>query len=61
MSDQVVSPPADLHIAATRSHAPAASHATATKRRIAFASYVDEIYLPGFLTLLRSLALTNPS
>lgn len=29
------------------------------KRRIAFASYVDENYLPGFLTLLRSLALTN--
>ncbi|WP_210593937.1 glycosyltransferase [Streptomyces sp. GESEQ-35] len=31
------------------------------KRRIAFASYVDENYLPGFLVLLRSLALTNPS
>lgn len=31
------------------------------KRRIAFASYVDENYLPGFLTLLRSLALTNPT
>ncbi|AZP19980.1 polysaccharide pyruvyl transferase family protein [Streptomyces aquilus] len=31
------------------------------KRRIAFASYVDENYLPGFLTLLRSLALSNPS
>jgi lipopolysaccharide biosynthesis glycosyltransferase len=31
------------------------------KRRIAFASYVDENYLPGFLTLLRSLALTNPA
>lgn len=30
------------------------------KRRIAFASYVDENYLPGFLNLLRSLALTNP-
>ncbi|WP_165984536.1 glycosyltransferase [Streptomyces sp. YIM 98790] len=30
------------------------------KRRVAFASYVDENYLPGFLTLLRSLALTNP-
>ncbi|WP_406439790.1 polysaccharide pyruvyl transferase family protein [Streptomyces sp. NBC_00631] len=30
------------------------------KRRIAFASYVDENYLPGFLVLLRSLALTNP-
>ncbi|MDT7840822.1 glycosyltransferase [Streptomyces justiciae] len=31
------------------------------KRRIAFASYVDENYLPGFLNLLRSLALSNPS
>ncbi|MFI8186277.1 glycosyltransferase [Actinacidiphila glaucinigra] len=31
------------------------------KRRVAFASYVDENYLPGFLTLLRSLALTNPT
>ncbi|MER7174547.1 glycosyltransferase [Streptomyces mesophilus] len=30
------------------------------KRRIAFASFVDENYLPGFLTLLRSLALSNP-
>ncbi|MER6077492.1 glycosyltransferase [Streptomyces sp. NPDC001833] len=30
------------------------------KRRIAFASYVDENYLPGFLVLLRSLALSNP-
>ncbi|MGW7540585.1 glycosyltransferase [Streptomyces sp. NPDC054770] len=30
------------------------------KRRIAFASYVDENYLPGFLALLRSLALSNP-
>jgi lipopolysaccharide biosynthesis glycosyltransferase len=33
----------------------------AGRRRIAFASYVDEAYLPGFLTLLRSLALTNPA
>lgn len=31
------------------------------KRRIAFASFVDENYLPGFLALLRSLALSNPS
>ncbi|WP_328873422.1 polysaccharide pyruvyl transferase family protein [Streptomyces sp. NBC_00287] len=31
------------------------------KRRIAFASYVDENYLPGFLVLLRSLALSNPT
>ncbi|MCA1220912.1 glycosyltransferase [Streptomyces sp. 8L] len=31
------------------------------RRRIAFASFVDENYLPGFLVLLRSLALTNPS
>lgn len=30
------------------------------KRRIAFASFVDENYLPGFLALLRSLALSNP-
>ncbi|MEY9210635.1 polysaccharide pyruvyl transferase family protein [Thermobifida halotolerans] len=34
---------------------------TATgKRRVAFASYVDDNYLPGFLTLLRSLVLNNP-
>ncbi len=31
------------------------------KRRIAFASFVDENYLPGFLALLRSLALSNPA
>ncbi|MEW2546181.1 glycosyltransferase [Streptomyces sp. NPDC047002] len=31
------------------------------RRRIAFASFVDENYLPGFLALLRSLALSNPS
>ncbi|MGW0929683.1 glycosyltransferase [Streptomyces sp. NPDC002644] len=37
-----------------------AAHAVTGRRRIAFASYVDENYLPGFLTLLRSLALTNP-
>ncbi|PWI17638.1 polysaccharide pyruvyl transferase [Streptomyces sp. Act143] len=36
------------------------AHALTGKRRIAFASYVDENYLPGFLTLLRSLALSNP-
>ncbi|WP_327290576.1 polysaccharide pyruvyl transferase family protein [Streptomyces sp. NBC_01198] len=30
------------------------------KRRLAFAAYVDERRLPGFLALLRSLALTNP-
>lgn len=30
------------------------------KRRVAFASFVDENYLPGFLVLLRSLALSNP-
>ncbi|MFF6993603.1 glycosyltransferase [Streptomyces sp. NPDC008313] len=47
--------------------APAAGPAPATdahtltgKRRIAFASFVDENYLPGFLALLRSLALSNP-
>ncbi|MBD0839317.1 glycosyltransferase [Streptomyces sp. TRM68416] len=37
------------------------AHALTGKRRIAFASYVDENYLPGFLALLRSLALSNPS
>ncbi len=36
------------------------AHALTGKRRIAFASYVDENYLPGFLVLLRSLALSNP-
>ncbi|GAB2867917.1 hypothetical protein GCM10027074_39450 [Streptomyces deserti] len=36
-----------------------AAHALTGKRRIAFASYVDENYLPGFLALLRSLALSN--
>ncbi|MEV6141436.1 glycosyltransferase [Streptomyces sp. NPDC051992] len=30
------------------------------KRRVAFTSFVDENYLPGFLALLRSLALSNP-
>ncbi|WP_333772078.1 glycosyltransferase [Streptomyces sp. IBSBF 3136] len=30
------------------------------KRRVAFAAFVDENYLPGFLALLRSLALSNP-
>ncbi|GHI92348.1 glycosyltransferase [Streptomyces olivaceus] len=37
-----------------------AAHDLTGKRRIAFASYVDENYLPGFLALLRSLALSNP-
>ncbi|MFF8473330.1 glycosyltransferase [Streptomyces sp. NPDC015414] len=36
------------------------AHALTGKRRIAFASFVDENYLPGFLVLLRSLALSNP-
>ncbi|MFD4034330.1 glycosyltransferase [Streptomyces sp. NPDC058637] len=40
---------------------PTAANALTGKRRIAFASFVDENYLPGFLTLLRSLALSNPS
>ncbi|MFD4524561.1 polysaccharide pyruvyl transferase family protein [Streptomyces sp. NPDC058470] len=44
--------------------APAADHGSARaltgKRRIAFASFVDEDNLPGFLVLLRSLALSNP-
>ncbi|WP_243741161.1 glycosyltransferase [Streptomyces sp. 8K308] len=31
------------------------------RRRVAFAAYVDENYLPGFLVLLRSLALSNPT
>jgi lipopolysaccharide biosynthesis glycosyltransferase len=37
------------------------AHALTGKRRIAFASFVDENYLPGFLVLLKSLALSNPS
>ncbi|WP_405388999.1 polysaccharide pyruvyl transferase family protein [Streptomyces sp. NBC_01102] len=40
---------------------PTAANALTGKRRVAFASFVDENYLPGFLTLLRSLALSNPS
>lgn len=36
------------------------AHALTGKRRIAFAAFVDENYLPGFLALLRSLALSNP-
>ncbi|MFJ2648877.1 glycosyltransferase [Streptomyces sp. NPDC087420] len=36
------------------------TNALTGKRRIAFASFVDENYLPGFLVLLRSLALSNP-
>jgi lipopolysaccharide biosynthesis glycosyltransferase len=49
-------------VAATAAPTVTATAAPAsTKRRIAFASYVDEVYLPGFLTLLRSLALTNPT
>ncbi|MGC0329925.1 lipopolysaccharide biosynthesis glycosyltransferase [Streptomyces sp. SAI-170] len=56
--------------ATTTSAAPTITSATAApatdaraltgKRRIAFASFVDENYLPGFLALLRSLALSNP-
>ncbi|MFC9954135.1 glycosyltransferase [Streptomyces prasinus] len=48
---------------ATTTALPAAapsSDALTGKRRVAFASYVDENYLPGFLALLRSLALSNP-
>jgi len=44
-----------------RSPVAAPAAAASARRRIAFASYVDEVYLPGFLTLLRSLALTNPT
>jgi len=51
--------PRDVRSPAAAPAAPAV--ATAAQRRIAFASYVDEVYLPGFLTLLRSLALTNPA
>ncbi|MBC7272545.1 MAG: polysaccharide pyruvyl transferase family protein [Streptomyces sp.] len=52
----------------TATHIPAApapagpatdARALTGKRRIAFASFVDENYLPGFLVLLRSLALSN--
>ncbi|MEU0833692.1 glycosyltransferase [Streptomyces sp. NPDC005969] len=39
---------------------PAPANALTGKRRVAFASFVDENYLPGFLALLRSLALSNP-
>ncbi|MYR95154.1 MULTISPECIES: glycosyltransferase [unclassified Streptomyces] len=46
----------------TSTAAPVApANALTGKRRIAFASFVDENYLPGFLTLLRSLALSNPN
>ncbi|MFF4573486.1 glycosyltransferase [Streptomyces sp. NPDC001410] len=40
--------------------APSSGTVLTGKRRIAFASFVDENYLPGFLALLRSLALSNP-
>ncbi|MFE4170959.1 glycosyltransferase [Streptomyces sp. NPDC056909] len=43
-----------------RTAATASAHALTGKRRVAFASFVDENYLPGFLVLLRSLALSNP-
>ncbi|MFB8776902.1 glycosyltransferase [Streptomyces broussonetiae] len=50
------------HIPAAPAPAEPATDARALtgKRRIAFASFVDENYLPGFLVLLRSLALSNP-
>ncbi|GGT30454.1 glycosyltransferase [Streptomyces chromofuscus] len=48
--------PAELRTAAPATDA----RALTGKRRIAFASFVDENYLPGFLVLLRSLALSNP-
>ncbi|MGX4690235.1 glycosyltransferase [Streptomyces sp. JNUCC 63] len=51
-------------VTAAGSPAPAVDEGSARtltgKRRIAFASFVDENYLPGFLALLRSLALSNP-
>lgn len=40
--------------------APASAAVLTGKRRIAFASLVDDRNLPGFLALLRSLALSNP-
>ncbi|MFE1962832.1 glycosyltransferase [Streptomyces sp. NPDC059479] len=43
-----------------RPSAAASASALTGKRRVAFASFVDENYLPGFLVLLRSLALSNP-
>ncbi|WP_059005712.1 polysaccharide pyruvyl transferase family protein [Streptomyces specialis] len=42
-------------------HAPDDSRPVTGKRRVAFACYADEERLPGLLTLLRSLALTNPA
>ncbi|MFD6415071.1 glycosyltransferase [Streptomyces sp. NPDC060194] len=57
MTTTTTAPPAP----AVADRAAAASTAALTgRRRIAFASFVDENYLPGFLALLRSLALTNP-
>ncbi|MCF3961197.1 glycosyltransferase [Streptomyces fuscigenes] len=47
--------------AAPSAGAPLSAASLTGKRRIAFASFVDENYLPGFLALLRSLALSNPS
>ncbi|MGK5531034.1 polysaccharide pyruvyl transferase family protein [Streptomyces sp. URMC 129] len=41
-------------------HAPDDRRAVTGKRRVAFACHTDEERLPGLLTLLRSLALTNP-
>lgn len=46
--------------AAAAATAPLSANALTGKRRLAFASFVDENYLPGFLALLRSLALSNP-
>lgn len=47
--------------ATTTATATAGDRALTGKRRIAFASFVDEARLPGFLGLLRSLALHNPA
>ncbi|WP_037914107.1 polysaccharide pyruvyl transferase family protein [Actinacidiphila yeochonensis] len=41
--------------------ADAATAALTGRRRVAFATYVDGPRLPGFLALLRSLALSNPT
>ncbi|MEU3187007.1 polysaccharide pyruvyl transferase family protein [Streptomyces sp. NPDC006923] len=46
--------------AAREAASPAPANALTGKRRIAFAAFVDDDRVPGFLALLRSLALSNP-
>ncbi|MFC3578422.1 glycosyltransferase [Streptomyces yaanensis] len=59
-----MTPTTRISAAGSAAAAPATDEGSARaltgKRRIAFASFVDENYLPGFLALLRSLALSNP-